>query len=163
MFGAVDTGKSWHSQVCPRAIGGITTCHKIRHSLSLPTVTYICVRELPHFHHGPTSSFLHSQPIQTPPSGSLAKRYFGIIPLSRHSVDRSPWAFHSSSHNAVRASCFEVLSASVESRRKPVLGRALAMEWMSQIIFLEAAISIAGDLSVYVGRGYTRQCIQAGY
>ena len=47
----------------------ITTCHKMRHSLSLPTVTYICMGELPHFHHSPTTSFLHSQPIQAPPSG----------------------------------------------------------------------------------------------
>ena len=51
------------------AIGGITTCRKMRHSLSLSTVTYICMGELPHFHHSPTTSFLHSQPIQTPPSG----------------------------------------------------------------------------------------------
>ena len=26
MFGTVDTGKGWHSQVCPCAIGGIATC-----------------------------------------------------------------------------------------------------------------------------------------
>ena len=65
----------------------------MRHSLSLPTVKYICMRELPHFHHGPTSS----------------------LPLSRHSVDLSPRAFHSSTHTVVRASCFEVVSASVES------------------------------------------------
>ena len=48
--------------------------HVIRwdiYSLSLPTVTYICMRELPRFHHGPTSSFLHSQPIQTPPRGPV--------------------------------------------------------------------------------------------
>ena len=70
VFGTVDTGQRWNSQVCPRAIGGNTTCHKMRHSLSLPTVTHICMRELPHFHHGPTSSFLHAQPIQTHPSGS---------------------------------------------------------------------------------------------
>ena len=63
------SGKGWKSQVCPRAIGGITTYHKMRHSLSLPTVTYICMGELPHFHHSPTTSFLHSQPIQAPPSG----------------------------------------------------------------------------------------------
>ena len=69
MFGTVDTGKGWHSQVCPRTIGGIYTCHKMRHSLSLPTVTYICMREFSHVHHGPTASFLHCQPIQTPPSG----------------------------------------------------------------------------------------------
>ena len=47
----------------------------------------------------------------------LAKCSFGIIPLSHHSVDRSPRAFHSSTHNVVRTSCFEVLSASVESRK----------------------------------------------
>ncbi len=33
VFGTVDTGKGWKSQVCPRAIGGITTCHKTRQSL----------------------------------------------------------------------------------------------------------------------------------
>ena len=48
---------------------GASTRHKMRHSLSLPTVTCICMRELPHFYNGPTMSFLHSQPIQTPPSG----------------------------------------------------------------------------------------------
>ena len=69
VFGTVDTGNGWKNHVCPRAIGGITTCHKMRHSLSLPTVTYICMRELPHFHHSPTTPFLHSQPNQTPPSG----------------------------------------------------------------------------------------------
>ena len=42
-------------------LGGITTCHKMRHGLSLPTVTYVCTGELPHFHHIPTTSFLHSQ------------------------------------------------------------------------------------------------------
>ena len=47
----------------------ITKCNKMRHSLSLPTVTYICMGELPYFHHSPTTSFLHSQPIQAPPSG----------------------------------------------------------------------------------------------
>ena len=69
MFGTVDTGNVWKSQVCPRAIGGITTCHKMRYSLSVPTVTYICMGELPHFQHSPITSFLHTQPIQTPPSG----------------------------------------------------------------------------------------------
>ena len=61
----------------------------------------------------------------------LAKCSFGMIPLSRHSVDRSPRVFHSSTHNVVRASCFE--GASVEYNKtvsgwKPVLGRALAMK-----------------------------------
>ena len=44
-----------------------------------------------------------------------------------------------------------------------MLGRPLAMEWVSRVIFLEAAICVAGNLSVYVGRGYPRQCIQAVY
>ena len=136
MFGTVDTGKGWKSQVCLRAIGHITTCHKMRHSLSLPTVTYICMGELPHFHHSPTTSFLHSQPIQACPSGPGlvcaagqimdAKCSFGMIPLSRHSVDRSPRALHSSTHSVVRAYCFEVLSASVESI-KLFLGGSLCL------------------------------------
>ena len=36
VLGTVDTGKGWKSQVCPRAIGGITTCHTMRHSLFPP-------------------------------------------------------------------------------------------------------------------------------
>ena len=58
----------------------------------------------------------------------LAKCSFGMIPLSRHSVDRSPRALHSSTHNVVRASCFEVLSASVESRK----------------LFLDVSLCLAG-------------------
>ena len=61
----------YHINCRPYAIRGITSCHKVRHSLSLPIVTYICMRELPHFRHGPKSSFLHTQPIQTPPSGPV--------------------------------------------------------------------------------------------
>ena len=34
-----------------------------------------------------------------------------------------------------------------------MLGRALAMECVSRVIFLEAAICVAGNLSAYVGRG----------
>ena len=88
----------------------------------------------------------------------VAKCSFGMIHLSRHSVDRSPRALHSSTHNAMRASCFEVLSASVESIKpvsgwKPVLGRAFAIAWMFRIIFLEAAICVVGKLSSYVGEG----------
>ena len=58
----------------------------------------------------------------------LAKCSFGMIPLSRHSVDRSPRAFHSSTHNVVRASCFEVVRASVESRK----------------LFLDGSLCLAG-------------------
>ena len=133
MFGTVDTGKGWKSQVCPRAIGGITTCHKMRHSLSLPTVTYICMEELPRFHHSPTTSFCtlsRFKLLQVDQGSSvpLAKCSFGMIPLSRHSDDRSPRAFQSSTHNVVRASCFEVLSASVESRK----------------LFLDGSLCLAG-------------------
>ena len=49
-----------------------------------------------------------------------------MIPLSCHSVDCSPRAFHSSTHNVVRASCFEVLSASVESC-KLILDKSLCL------------------------------------
>ena len=88
----------------------------------------------------------------------LAKCSFGMIPLSRHSVDRPPRSFHSSTHNVVRASCFEVLSASVESRKlfldgSLCLGTALAMEWVSRVIFLEPVICVAGNISAYVGGG----------
>ena len=84
-------------------------------------ICLLCMRELPHFHHDPTSSFLHSQPIQLlqvnqGSSVPLANSSFGMIPLSRHSVDRSARAFHSSTHNVVPASCCEVLSVFVESR-----------------------------------------------
>ena len=81
------------------------------------------MRELPHFHHGPTPSFLHSQPIENPPSGQglicAADQMFiwddpSFTPLS-YFIDRSPRAFHSTTHNVVRESCFEVLRASVES------------------------------------------------
>ena len=80
--------------------------------------------ELPYFHHSPTTSFLHSQPIQAPPIGpglvcAAGQMFIWDDPskLSRHSIDRSPRAFRSSTHNVVRAFCFEVLSASVESRK----------------------------------------------
>ena len=112
---------------------GITTCHKMRHSLSLPTVTYICMRELPHFimtRHHPFCTLSRFKLLQVDQSSSvpLAKSSFGMIPLSRHSVDRSPRAFHSSTHNVVRASCFEMLSASVESRK----------------LFLDGSLCLAG-------------------
>ena len=114
--GTVDNGNGWDSQVCPRAIGFITTCYKMRHSrLSLCTVAYICMGELPYFH-DPTSSFLYSQPIQPPPSEPWLWLCRWMIPLSRHSVDRSQRASHSSTHTMVPASCFEVLRASMESR-----------------------------------------------
>ena len=44
-----------------------------------------------------------------------------------------------------------------------MLGRALAMEWVSPVIFLEAAICVGGHLSAYVRSGYPSQCIQTGY
>ena len=51
-----------------------------------------------------------------------------MIPLSRHSVDRSPRVFHSSTHNVVRLSCFVVLSDYVESRK----------------LFLDGSLCLAG-------------------
>ena len=93
----------------------------------------------------------------------LAKCSFRMIPLSRHSVDRSPRAFHSSTDNVVRASCFEVLSASVESRKLFLdVSLCLAGRWPWSGC-LGAAICVGGNLTAYVGRGYPRQCIQAGY
>ena len=44
-----------------------------------------------------------------------------------------------------------------------MLGRAMAMEWMSGTNFMEAAICVTGNLSAHMRMGYHRQCIQAGY
>ena len=99
----------------------------IHSSLSLRTVTY--------FNRDPTSSLLCSQPIQTPPSGPVlicaaGNCSFGMIPLLRHSVDRSLRVFHFSTHNVVPASCFEVLSVSIESRNLFLAGSlCLAGRW----------------------------------
>ena len=43
-----------------------------------------------------------------------------------------------------------------------MLGRALAMVWVSRVIFLEAAICVAGNLSAYMGRGYPRHAYKPG-
>ena len=51
--------------------------------------------------------------------------------MSHHSVDRSPRVVHSSTHNVVRASCFEVLGVSGESRK----------------LFLDGSMSLARRLS----------------
>ena len=60
----------------------------------------------------------------------MTKWVFGMIPLSRLSFDRSPRALHSSTHNVGRASCFEVVSASVESIKLFVDGSlCLARRW----------------------------------
>ena len=76
-------------------------------------------------------------------SEPLAKCSFGMIPLSHHSVDRSPRAFHSSTHNVVRASCFEVVRTSVESRK----------------LFLDGSLCLAGrwTWSGCLGSSYWRQ------
>ena len=122
----------------------------MRHSLSLPTVTYICMGELPYFHHSPTTSFLHSQPIQAPPSGpglvcSAGQMFIWDYP----SVTPLSWSFTKGvgttprTHNVVRASCFEVLSASVESRK----------------LFLDGSLCLAGrwPLSGCLGSSSWRQ------
>ena len=57
----------------------------------------------------------------------LAKCSFGMIPLSRHSVDCSPRAYHSSTRSVVRASCFELLSAFVDSRKLFLDGGSLCL------------------------------------
>ena len=63
-------------------------------------------------------------------SDPLAKCSFGMIHLSHHSVHRSPRASHSSTHNVVRASCFDVVRASVESRKLFLDGSlCLALRW----------------------------------
>ena len=153
VFGTVDTGKGWHSQVCPHAIGGINTCHKMRHSLSVTTVTCICMGGLPHFHHGPTTSFLHSQPIQTPPSGPglicAAGQVFiwddpSVPPLSRSFTKGVPLVYPQCGTSILfwGGNCFCWVKKAV-SGWKSVLGRALAMVWVSQVIFLEAAICVA--------------------
>ena len=43
-----------------------------------------------------------------------------------------------------------------------MLGRALAMEWVSRVIFLEAAICVGGNLSAHVGRGYPLSAYKQG-
>ena len=43
-----------------------------------------------------------------------------------------------------------------------MLGRALAMEWVSRVIFLEAAICVGGNLSAYMGRGYPASAYKQG-
>ena len=91
MFGTVDIGKGWHSQVCQRAIGGIYTCHKMRHSrLSPQSHTYvwesfhifIMARQRPFC----TLSRFKLLQVDRGSSVPLAKCSFGMIPLSRHSV-----------------------------------------------------------------------------
>ena len=167
MFGTIDTGKGWNSN------WGQSTRHEMRHSLSLPTVTHICMRELPPFHYGSTSTFLHPQPIKTPPSGPgfifAAGQVFiwddpAVTPLSWSFTKDIPLLYPQCGTTNLfwGIKCFCWVRKAV-SGWKPVLGRALAMEWVSRVIFLEAAICFAGHLSAYVGRGYPRQCIQAGY
>ena len=145
----------------------------MRYSLSLPTVTHICMGELPHLHYGLTTSFLHSQPIQTPPSGPglicAASQMFSwddpsVTSISRPFTNGVPLLYPLCGTSILcwGGKCFCRIKKAV-SGLKPVLGRTLAMEWVSRVIFLEAAICVAGNLSAYVGKGYPRQCIQAGY
>ena len=105
------------------------------------------------------SADLNSSKWTRGPSVPLTKCSFGMIPLACHSVDRSPRVFHSSTHNVVRASCFEMFSVCVESRKLFLDGSlCLAGRWpwsgCMGVNFLEAAICVAGNLFAYVGRGY---------
>ena len=142
---------------CPRAIGGITTCHKMRHSLSLPTVTYICMGELPHFQHGSTTSFLHSQPIQTPPSGPglicAAGQVFiwddlSVTPLSWSFTEGVPLLYPQCGTSIL---FWGVKCVYVESRKLFLGGRlCLAERWpwsacVSRVIFLETAIGVCEE------------------
>ena len=43
-----------------------------------------------------------------------------------------------------------------------MLGRVLAMEWVHGVNLLEAAICVTGNLSAYVGRGYTASAYKQG-
>ena len=106
------------------------------------------MRELPYFHHGPTSSFLHSQPIQTPPSGpGLVCAAGQVFIWDDPSVTPLSWSF------AKGVPLFD-----------PQCGTStLAMVWMYRVILLEAAVCVVGNLSAYVGRGYPSQCINAWY
>ena len=169
MFGTVDIDKCWYSQVCPVAIGGIITCHKMRHR------GLVCLYPQSRLFETASTfslwpdivlSVLSADKLTRGSSVPLAKCSFGMIPLSRHSVDRSPRVLHSSTHNVVRASCFEVLSACVKTRScfwmEVCVSRALAMAWMCGSNFLEAAICVAGNLSAYVGRGYPASAYKQG-
>ena len=79
------------------------------HSMSLSTVTYICMRESLHIfimaRQRPFCTLSRFKLLHVD-HGLPAKCSFGMIPLSRHSVNLSPRGFHSSTHNVVRASCF---------------------------------------------------------
>ena len=75
---------------------------------------------------------LVSQPNQTPSGGpgficATGQVFIWDYP-SATSTDRSPKAFQSSTHNVVRASCFEALSACVEARK----------------LFLDGSLRLAG-------------------
>ena len=64
--------------------------------------------------HRPFSTLCRIKLLQVDQGAPLS---FQMIPLSRHSVDCPERLFHSYIHNVVRASCFEVLIAFVESRK----------------------------------------------
>ena len=118
--------------------------------------------------------FLHSQPIRTPPSGPglicAAGQVFiwddpSVTPLSWSITQGVPLLYPKCGTSilfwgGIKSFCWVKKAV---SGWKPVLGRTLAMEWVSRVIFLEAVIWVAGNLSAYVRRGYPRQCIQAGY
>ena len=81
MFGKVDTGKGWHSQVCPRAIGGITTCHNVRDGRS-------CYRRRTRY--VDESHVIYSSPIRwdivclSPQSYTSVPESFHIFIMARH-------------------------------------------------------------------------------
>ena len=163
----VEIAKSVHG-----AIGGITTCHKMRHCLSLPTVTSVWDS----FHiftmarHRPFCTLSRFKLLQVDQGSSvpLAKCSFGMIPLSRHSFDRSPKGvallYPQCGTNTlfwgVKCLCW---GKKAVSGWKPVLGRVLAMEWNVRGQFIGGSDLLNRQPFWVSGKGLSRQCIQAGY
>ena len=63
-------------------LGAGITAHKMRHNLSLPqSHTSVDLGELPHFHHGPTSSYVH---INSVPSFSTRLEHQILVTFLPH-------------------------------------------------------------------------------
>ena len=113
---------------------------KTRLSLSLSAVMYICMRELHYFLHGPTSSFVHSEPIQTPPSGPglicTAAQVFSwdapsVTPLSWSFTKGVPLLYPQCGTSILFCFCWVKKAV---SGWKHVLGSELACHWTYAVI-----------------------------
>ena len=89
----------------------------------------------------------------------LAKCSFGMIPMSRHSVDRSPRASHSCTRNVVWASCFEVLIASRKLFLEGSLCLAGCWPWSG---CLGTSSCVAGIFRRMWGGGYPASACKHG-